>query len=178
MTFNNFTFKTLNVQGLRNVCNRQTLFSWLNCAKPDIIAVQERHSTSKVEFQTLVNRETQDNNNKQSYLVDLFLGRIGTGVAILYKPCFVIAKEQRDKNGRFLLITFSHEEVDSHFQVLTVYGPNQQRLDEEFFASLLPEINPSLPIILCGDLLMQLLTRIWTDSVVIRDLLGHIQGLF
>ena len=34
---------------------------------------------------------------------------------------------------------------------VVVYGPNQQRLGEEFFASLLPEINPSLPIIFCGD---------------------------
>ena len=84
---NNFTFKTLNVQGLRNVCNRQTLFSWLNCAKPDIIALQERHSTSKVQFQTLVNRETQDNNNKQSYLVESSPGSNRCSrVAILYKP--------------------------------------------------------------------------------------------
>ena len=59
---NNFTFITLNVKGLRNV--RQSLFSWLNWAKPDIIALRKTHSTSEAEFKTWVNREKQDNNNK------------------------------------------------------------------------------------------------------------------
>ena len=50
-----------------------------------------------------------------------------------------------------MLITLSHEEVESSFQVLAIYGPNQKRLGDDFFPSLFPIVNPSLPLILCGD---------------------------
>ena len=173
MASNNFTFITLNVQGLRNSRNRQTLFSWLNCAKPDIIALQETHSTSEAVFQTWLHKETQHNNNKQRYLVESSPGsNRSSGVAILYKPCFVIKKIQRDTSGRYLLLTFTHEDVKSHFQVLTVYGPNQQRPGEAFFASLVPEINPLFPIILCGDFNVV----IDPHSAIILNLVGHTIG--
>ena len=44
------TILTLNIQGLRNQHNRQTLIQWLNCFSPDIVALQETHSTSEKEF--------------------------------------------------------------------------------------------------------------------------------
>ena len=148
----NFTFMTLNVQGLRNVHNRQTLFSWLNCAKPDIICLQETHSISEEEFRAWVTTETNNNNNQQQYLVASSPGSARrAGVAILYKPCFQVKSTGKDAHGRFLLVTFCHEEVASSFQVLAVYGPNQKRPGEEFFASLLPLMDPTLPIVLCGD---------------------------
>ena len=64
MASNNFTFITLNVQGLRHIRHRQTLFSWLGCVKPDIVALQETHCTSDKEFKDWDKQETQDNNNK------------------------------------------------------------------------------------------------------------------
>ena len=97
-----------------------------------------------------------------------------SGIAILYKLCFVIKKIQRDKNGRFLLLTFSHEEVKSHFQVLAVYGPNQQRPGEKYFPSLLPEINTLSPIILCGD--FNVVVDPHVDLVVSLNLFGHTIG--
>ena len=152
MACNHFTFITLNVQCLRNNCNRQTLISWLGCAKADIVALQETHSTSDKEFKDWVKQETQDNNNKQNYLVESSPGsaRI-SGVAILYKPDFSIQQIKRDDEGRFLHLTFSNAELTSSFQVMTIYGPNQKRLGDNFFASLFSVINPELPLVLCGD---------------------------
>ena len=74
-----------------------------------------------------------------------------SGVAILYKPDFSIKHIKRDDQGRFLLLTFSHAELTSSFQVMTIYGPNQKRLGDDFFASLSSVINPELPLILCAD---------------------------
>ena len=148
----NFTFMTLNVQGLRNVRNRQTLFSWLNCAKPDIICLQETHSTSEEEFRAWVTTETNNNNNQQQYLVASSPGSARrAGVAILYKPCFKVNDTRKDTHGRLIIASFGHDEVESPFQVINVYGPNQKRPGEEFFASLPPFVDPTLPTILCGD---------------------------
>ena len=147
-----FTFITLNIQGLRNVCNRQTLFSWLNCAKPDIICLQETHSTSEEEFRTWITKETNNNNNQQQYSVVSSPGSARrAGVAILFKPCFKIKDTRKDRHGRLIIASFGHDEVESPFQVLNVYGPNQKRPGEEFFASLPPFVDPTLPTILCGD---------------------------
>ena len=152
MATNNFTFITLNVQGLPNIRNRQTLFSWLGCVKADIIALQETHSTSEKEFKDWVKQETQANNNKQNYLVESSPGSArSSGVAILYKPEFSIKHIKRDDQGRFLLLTLCHAELTSPFQIMTIYGPNQKWLGDDFFASLSSVINPELPLILCGD---------------------------
>ena len=130
----NFTLITLNIQGLRNVRNRQTLFSWLNCAKPDIICLQETHSISTDEFQAWVAAETTNNNNHQHYLVASSPGSARrAGVAVLHKPCFKVKAVKKDQQGRFIIVTFCHDEVESPFQVINVYGPNQKRPGEEFF---------------------------------------------
>ena len=148
----NFTFMTLNVQGLRNVRNRQTLFSWLNCAKPDIICLQETHSISEEGFRAWITSETNNNNNQQQYLVASSPGSARrAGVAILYEPSFKVNDTRKDSHGRLIIVSFSHDEVESAFQVINVYGPNQKRPGEEFFASLPPFVDPTLPTILCGD---------------------------
>ena len=121
-----FTFITLNIQGLHNVHNRQTLFSWFNCAKPDIIHLQETHSTLEEDFRTWITNETNNNNNQQQYLV---ASSPGSG----YKPCFKIKDTRKDSHGH-LIASFGHDEVESPFQVINVYGPNQKRPGEEFFA--------------------------------------------
>jgi exonuclease III len=63
------TIITLNEQGLHNSCNCKTLLSWLNCAKPDIIALQETHCISEAEFESWLATETLDQNYLQCYLV-------------------------------------------------------------------------------------------------------------
>ena len=147
-----FTFITLNIQGLPNVRNQQTLFSWLNCAKPNIICLQETHSTSEEEFRTWITNETNNHNNQQQYLVTSSPGPVHrAGVAILFKPCFNIKDTRKNSHGRLIVASFSYDEVESRFQVINVYGPNQKHPGEEFFASLPPSIDPTLPTILCGD---------------------------
>ena len=47
---NNTRILTLNVQGLRDLNNRLVFVQWLNCVKPDIVCLQETHSTSIAEF--------------------------------------------------------------------------------------------------------------------------------
>ena len=78
-------------------------------------------------------------------------------------------------HGRFLLLTFSHEEFACQFQMLTVNGPNQQRPSEEYFPSLLPEINPSLPITFVVTI-VSLLTSICIGSAVILNCIGRTIG--
>ena len=107
-----FTFITLNIQGLHNVRNRQTLFSWLNCAKPDIICLQETRSTSEDKFRTWITNETNNNNNQQQYLVASSPGSARrAGAAILYKPCFRIKDTRKDSHGRLIIASFCHDEV-------------------------------------------------------------------
>jgi exonuclease III len=75
-----------------------------------------------------------------------------SGVAILYKPSFLLDKLHRDDVGRQVIAHFSPTACDSSpFQVVNVYGPNQKQLGEDFFASILPQIDPILYTIFCGD---------------------------
>ncbi len=60
---------TLNIQGLHAPDHRHTLFSWLNCVKANIVALQEMHSISQDEFQFWVAEESSANNNIQQYSV-------------------------------------------------------------------------------------------------------------
>ena len=75
-----------------------------------------------------------------------------SGVAILYKPSFLLDKLHRDDVGRQGIAHFSPVACDSSpFQVVNVYGPNQKQLGEYFFASILPRTDPILYTIFCGD---------------------------
>ncbi len=144
---------TLNIQGLRAADNHATLFSWLNCVKADIICSQETHSTSAAEFESWVKNETDADNNLQCYSVISSPGSVrSVGVAILFKPSLKLDATFHDDTGRLVIANFSDIASDSSpFQVVNIYGPNRCQLGEEFFTSILPHIDPSLPIVLCGD---------------------------
>ena len=144
---------TLNIQGLRAPDHRHTLFSWLNCVKADIIALQETHSTSQDEFRSWVAEESSANNNIQRYSVVSSPGSIRSrGVAVLYKPSLEVQRVITDDEGRFVIIFFSDAASNSSpFQLINIYGPNRKQLGEEFFESLFSQIDPAMPSILCGD---------------------------
>ena len=55
---------TLNVQGLRSLPHWQTLMSWLNCFSPDIVCLQETHSTSEREFSEWFSTTNKNVDNK------------------------------------------------------------------------------------------------------------------
>jgi hypothetical protein len=57
-----------------------------------------------------------------------------------------------DDVGRLVIAHFSDPSCDSSpFQVVNIYGPNRRHLGEDFFTSILSQIDPSLPTFLCGD---------------------------
>ena len=153
MANQDLTFITLNVQGLRHANHRATLFSWLNCVKPDIVCLQETHSLSQTDFESWVQSESDAGNNQQSYAV---LSSPGTarsaGVALLYRSSVVVNLVSHDAHGRFLVMHVAPlSEESSVMQLVIVYGPNQKRLGEDFFHSLIPVLDPTLSTILCGD---------------------------
>lgn len=147
------SFITLNVQGLRAVANRSTLFSWLNCVKADVVCLQETHSISPEEFTSWVATETSNGNNFNRYAAISSPGSVrSAGVAILYTPFFKLEEVVVCHAGRGLLARFSSASCDtSPIQVINIYGPNQRKPGDEFFASLMSNVDPSLPTILGGD---------------------------
>jgi exonuclease III len=153
MVNNSLSLLTLNIQGLRAPNNRATLFSWLNCVQADIICLQETHSTSVAEFESWVLFETNAGNNLQQYSVISSPGSVrSAGVAVLYKPSLKLDATFHDDVGRLVIAHFSDPSCDSSpFQVVNIYGPNRRQLGEDFFTSILPQIDPSLPTFLCGD---------------------------
>ena len=153
INYNNLSILTLNCQGLRDRIKRNALFSWLNCVKADIICLQETHSTSIDEFVSWVRTESDNGNNLQRYTVVSCPGSArSSGVAILYKPSLKLATSSTDDVGRLVIAQFLASTSDSApFQVVNVYGPNSRQPGEQFFSSILPQIDPAIHSILCGD---------------------------
>ena len=153
INYNNLSILTLNCKGLRDRIKRNALFSWLNCVKADIICLQETHSTSIDEFVSWVRTESDNGNNLQRYTVVSSPGSArSSGVAILYKPSFKLATSCTDDVGRLVIAQFLASTSDSApFQVVNVYGPNSRQPGEQFFSSILPQIDPAIHSILCGD---------------------------
>ena len=74
------------------------------------------------------------------------------GVAVLFKSSLKLVTTFHDDAGRLVIAHFSDPSCDSSpFQVVNIYGPNRRQLGEDFFTSILPQIDPSLPTFLCGD---------------------------
>ncbi|CAB4027659.1 Hypothetical predicted protein [Paramuricea clavata] len=150
---NSISILMLNIQGLRALSNRSTLFSWLNCMKADVICLQETHSTSADEFTNWIRYESDHGNNLQRYSVVSSPGSArSSGVASLYKPSLKLEYSFCDDDGRLVVAHLSDVASESSvFQVANIYGPNRKQLGEAFFTSILPQMDPSLPTIFCGD---------------------------
>ena len=138
---------TLNVRGLRNQTKRQFLFSFLEQQNLDIIALQEVHFSSK-DIEKWGNEwEGQS-----------FWHRGGTntaGVALLFKKnldCKVEVTD-RDFNGSIMCAKITFQ--DFTFQILNVYGPNQnqntRRSCNEFYEEAYQMLDPETPTVMCGD---------------------------
>ena len=144
------TTLTLNCQGLRSTTQRSVLFSWLSCFTPTVVCLQETHSTSQDEFDKWLSDETNNNNNKSRYKA---LSSPGTtrsrGVAVLYHPSLTVLSSSADSQGRLQIIHFSFHSIS--FQLINLYGPNQKKPGLEFFQSILPLVDLSLPTLICGD---------------------------
>ena len=74
------------------------------------------------------------------------------GVAILYRPSVSVKLVKCDDHGRFIIVRAAFVEVESSvIQLVNIYGPNECGPGEAFFQPLLPEIDPTIPTVLCGD---------------------------
>ena len=55
---------SLNVQGLRQLNDRQILMDWINCCQPDIVCLQETHAKTDIEFTKWFYKNNIQINNK------------------------------------------------------------------------------------------------------------------
>jgi len=141
---------TLNCQGLRNRDNRDTLFSWLQCCKVEVLCLQETHAISEQEFTSWLSSATDEGLNPGGYKCVSSPGtNRSCGVAILYHPKLELVGSSRDQDGRFVRCELSHEE--HHFQICNIYGPNRAKEGTPFFESLGAFVEPDTPAVLCGD---------------------------
>ena len=137
---------TLNVQGLRALGARQTLMAWLNCVGPDIVCLQETHSTSEGEFAGWFSSPIC----KCKYKCVSSPGAVrSSGVAILFRPEFKVVKRWRDSSGKLIVVELERDNFN--FQVACLYAPNQKEPGAQFFESFYQAIDPDIPVLLCGD---------------------------
>lgn len=98
---------TLNCQGLHDA-KRSVLFAWVNCFKPEIVCLQETHSTSSSEFSTRVSTESANGNNVAGYQAFSSPGsNRSRGVAFLFTAAFQVQSVSSDTDSRFQIITLS-----------------------------------------------------------------------
>ena len=163
---------TLNVQGLRSLQNRQTFMSWVNCFGPDIICLQETHSTSEREFTGWFSPNNVNiNNTKYKYKCISSPGTIrSSGVAILLKSNFQVVKQWRDDLGRLIVAELARDNFN--FQVGCLYGPNNKDDGAQFFESLYQAIDPAIPVLLSGDYNTVVDPYMWIGSGVTEFTLG------
>ena len=116
---------TLNVQGLRDLNNRLVFIQWLNCVKPDIVCLQETHSTSIAEFKNWF--------TSTSYKCISSPGTARScGVGMLISRNFEILQQWRDQNGRYVVGELSRQNYT--FRIHCLYGPNANADRENFLA--------------------------------------------
>ena len=141
---------TLNIQGLRTLTHRQTLMELLSCFGPDIVCLQETHSTSDEEFVSWFRHTNPNIRNRFQYKSISSPGRVRScGVAILYRPHIRLNSSFRDTSGRLILGNFKIGE--SEVQIVSLYGPNKKCAGQEFFESFFKILDHDLPIFLGGD---------------------------
>ena len=123
---------SLNTRGISNFRKRRTIFSWLRKQKPDVIFLQETHSTKR-------NEATW----KKEWGATLFCSHGANnarGVAILIRNNFDCTVEESivDSNGRFIILK-AFISGDPTLLV-NIYAPNRDNELVTFYRSLLQTI--------------------------------------
>lgn len=133
---------TLNVNGLRDANKRAGLLMWLSNLSVSFVVLQETHVSSCSEADSWFCR--------YGFQVVASPGSLRScGTVVLYRPIFHLCKVQRDNDGRFVLCEFSYH--DRLFRICGVYAPNCDPDRGDFFHFVINAIDPSAPMIICGD---------------------------
>ena len=141
---NSLTVATCNVNGIRNIKKRNSIFTWLKSLKLDIIFLQETHCHLRKES-TLWSREwgvhslwSRGTNNSK-------------GVAVLFnsKLDYHITKEVVDSNGRY--INFNLKIGETVINLINIYAPNDNYERVKFFNELNTHIDCEIETMVGGD---------------------------
>ena len=142
-------FISLNTRGIGNYRKRRTIFTWLRKQKPDVVFLQETHSTQ--------GNEVSWQREWGAKLICSHGANNARGVAILIRNNFdcVIKESVIDTNGRFIIlkVLLSGEPA----LLVNIYGPNRDNELVAFYHTVLQTIvNKNLDdienIIMGGDL--------------------------
>ena len=138
-----FQLVTLNANGLRDDNKRMGFLQWLSHLSIDFVCLQETH----------VLPADEANMWFSSYGWSSVVSpgsRHSCGTVLLFRPCYQILSSWFDSDGRFVLAEFSFRGVT--FRIASLYAPNRNPQRDEFFASCVPVVDPSVPTFVCGDL--------------------------
>ena len=132
-------FITINVNGLRDSAKRLSFCHWLSALNVDVVCLQELHAVSKEEVKSWF----------PSFSV---VGSVGSnkfcGVAVLFKPTFLLVISVSDSSGRFVRARLSR--AGATFDVVSLYAPNLWSDQLLFFPLLLPPLDPGVPLFCAG----------------------------
>ena len=123
---------SLNARGISNYCKCRTTFTWLRKQKPDVVFLQETHSTQGNEVFW-----------RKEWGAALFCSHGANnarGVAILIRNNFdcIVEESVIETNGRFIIlrVLLSGESA----LLVNIYGPNRDNELVAFYQSLLQTI--------------------------------------
>ena len=133
---------SINANGLRDPSKRAAFIRWIHSIGPDLVCIQETHSTSDSEITSWFSSSgylsaSSHGSNKSS------------GVCTLFKSSFKMVSAIKDDSGRFLLCHFDSK--GKFFQLANVYAPNRNPDRDAFFEDISASLDPSCSILLAGD---------------------------
>ena len=135
---------TLNANGLRDQSKRAGLLQWFRSLTvvPDIVCLQECHSSSHLEYQTCF--------RASGYLCALTARSThARGCIILFRPTLSLVQSWSVPEGRFLMCEFRF--CNKVFRVCCFYAPNSNPQHNQFLGDVSVRIDPSVPTVLAGD---------------------------
>ena len=153
-------FISLNTRGIGNYRKRRTIFTWLRKQKPDVVFLQETHSTQ--------GNEVSWQREWGATLICPHGANNARGVAILIRNNFdcVIKESVIDTNGRFIIlkVLLSGEPT----LLVNIYGPNR---DNELRSYTCSQSNP----LIFSRLDYWLISNSLSDNVCHVDMISAIK---
>jgi len=123
---------SLNTRGISNFRKRRTISTWLRKQKPDIVFLQETHSTR--------GNEVWWKRERGATLFCSHGANNARGVAILFRNNFDCTVEESivDSNGRFIMLKVLLSGAPA--LLVNIYAPNRDNEMVTFYRSLLQTI--------------------------------------